>query len=176
MTAGQLSVKFDMQTAISTTDERYRFNLTRAWTAGEGTVCWVMLNPSTADADQDDPTIRKCVGFSKAWGYKRLVVVNLFAWRSTDPKGLRSAPDPIGDGNDHYIREASATADLVVCAWGANAPKNGPWADRAFRVRLMLLGPQGRPIFHLGLTKGGQPSHPLMLPYSTPRVRWENRR
>jgi hypothetical protein len=169
---GQLSVRFALNTATLSADGLYRYNLARAWSAMGESVCWVMLNPSTADADKDDPTIRKCVGFSKAWGYSSLVVVNLFAWRSTDPKGLLKAADPVGPLNDDYIVGAAQGSAAVVCAWGAHA--RGPLAPRARRVHELLLATKTRgTIFHLGLTKEGAPGHPLMLAYSTSRTPWE---
>src|SRR5262245_13227298 len=97
---------------------RYRYALTRTWGDPKKVVCWVMLNPSTADADQDDPTIRRCLGFSRAWGAGGLVVVNLFALRATDPDQLRIAADPVGPDNDSHLSTA-AFGRLVVAAWGA---------------------------------------------------------
>ncbi len=85
---------------------RYRYRLDRAWERddhGLGTVTWVMLNPSTADADVDDPTIRRCIGFSKAWGYNALTVVNLFAWRATSPRDLCAVEDPVGPDNEAHL-------------------------------------------------------------------------
>lgn len=133
----------------------YRYALARTWRVGAGRqVCWVMLNPSTADAEQDDPTIRRCIGFSKAWGFGSLIVVNLFALRSTDPKALHAHVDPVGPDNDAHIAVAAATSDRIVCAWGAG----GVLANRGLRV-LDVLAPL-QPA-HLGLTKGNQPRHPL---------------
>ena len=100
---------------------KYRYSLRRTWQEGGRVVCFIMLNPSTADADIDDPTIRRCVGFGKSWGYDALEVVNLFAWRETEPKFLITPSDPIGPDNDGAILEASGRAELVVCAWGSHA-------------------------------------------------------
>jgi hypothetical protein len=124
-----------------------------------------MLNPSTADGAQDDPTIRKCVSFADAWGYGRLVVVNLFAFRATDPGQLARTglTCPVGPENDAYLRRHAADA-VTVCAWGSSVPKSGRPAVR-FRHHevLRLLRQIGRPR-HLGMTKGGFPRHPLYLP------------
>lgn len=144
--------------------ERYRYALWRDWSDlfGGGRVCWIMLNPSTADGEVDDPTIRRCMGFSKAWGYGGIIVLNLFAFRSTDPAGLIYTDDPIGPGNDAAIREAldSTLTDIVVCAWGANAPRER--ADAVLEiVREMDMEPHA-----LRLTKSGEPAHPLYLPGS----------
>ncbi len=140
----------------------YRYSLSRIW--GDGSiVAWVMLNPSVADASVDDPTIRACVTFSKAWGYSGLVVVNLFALRSPDPAILSwdwtaaVGPDNVGTlerviwGNEH-----------VVAAWGAHAV-NGQ--DEVVR---RIARCAGRTLYCLGRTKSGQPRHPLYVKRSTP--------
>jgi len=133
----------------------YRYELLRSW--GDGpTVGFIMLNPSTADANVDDPTIRRCIGFGKAWGYGTLVVRNLYALRSTDPKALKGHPDPVGPDNDRYLAEAVGDA-VTICAWGANADP-----ERA-RTVLADLAAAGAMAFHLGLTKAGFPKHPLYL-------------
>lgn len=140
---------------------RYRFLLGRRWGSDGPGACWVMLNPSTADAEIDDPTIRRCVGFSRAWGYTGLVVVNLFAWRATDPGDLVRADDPVGPGNDQWIRDAVSDAAMVVAAWG-NPPKPGRLYRRGRTVE-GLIKASGRIIHHLGLTKDGHPRHPLYV-------------
>jgi hypothetical protein len=135
---------------------RYRYWLRRTWASGGNgrVVCFVMLNPSTADAAVDDPTIRRCMGFARAWGYSVLTVLNLFALRATDPAELRTAVDPVGPfGNVHL--GAGKLADLVIAAWGANVPFG---RDRT-AVRLLT----GKPLFCLGTTKAGHPRHPLYV-------------
>jgi hypothetical protein len=143
----------------------YRYKLRRRW--GEGAaVCFIMLNPSTADASIDDPTIRKCVGFAKLLGYEQLDVVNLFAYRSTDPSKLRMVPDPIGVENNRYIMSAVESCAAVICAWGAGSPieYRGPW------VQKVMLKRMGITPLALKVTKGGHPAHPLYLPYTcTPK-------
>jgi hypothetical protein len=141
---------------------RYRFTLSRVWNQGARRICWVMLNPSTADAQQDDPTIRRCVGFSVAWGYDALVVVNLFAFRNKDPKTLLTRPrsDIEHAQNDASIREAALASQAVVCAWGSNGHH---FRERADAVRLLLQG-TGLTPHHLGMTTQGQPQHPLYVP------------
>lgn len=139
---------------------RYRYTLRRRWADGPA-CCWVMLNPSTADERQDDPTIRRCIGFSRAWGYAGLVVVNLFALRSPDPAALWvPSADPVGRDNDSAIRLAAASSGLVVAAWGVQSH------DR-FRVRSLTvereLRDAGVPLWCLGLTKLGYPRHPLYV-------------
>src|SRR5581483_9586135 len=95
----------------------YRYSLARFFGDG-GVVNFIMLNPSTADAETDDPTIRRCLGFAKAWGYGTLVVTNLFAYRATDPAELAKAGDPVGPDNDTRLWSEAQLSDLVVCAWG----------------------------------------------------------
>ena len=142
--------------------ERYRYELTRCWANGP-IACWVMLNPSTADADVDDPTIRRCIEFSKRWGCGALVVVNLYAWRATNPRDLQRADDPIGPHNDRHIDVATRSADTVVCAWGASANP-----ERAAEVLRLISRPMC-----LGTTQGGAPRHPLYVHRDTPLVQLE---
>lgn len=125
-----------------------------------------MLNPSTADHVIDDPTIRRCVGFAKAWGFGRLVVANLFALRATNPYELVLAPDPIGPDNDAHIVEQCA-GRRVFAAWGVTVANMSVPAlrNRAAVVR-RLIGANAL-VEHLGLTKDGHPKHPLYLPTAT---------
>lgn len=153
----------------------YRYELQRHWGNGP-TAKWIMLNPSTADADIDDPTIRKCIAFSKQWGCGRLIVVNLFAFRATSPKELKTAQDPVGLANARYICNAAAIDGPLILAWGAN----GGLLDRDMEVKALLnevlaYMPVGRHagregVYCLGLTKHGHPKHPLYIPYSQERV------
>ncbi len=119
-----------------------------------------MLNPSTADASQDDPTIRRCIGFAKAWGFGGLIVGNLFALRSTDPKALYSHPEPIGPENDHHLRRIANEAAPVVCAWGTH----GALHDRGREVAEML---DDRNLAALKVTADGSPGHPLYIAANT---------
>ena len=132
-------------------------------------VAFVMLNPSTATADKDDPTIAKCRRFARQWGFEHLLIANAYAWRSTDPKAmLRAAArgeDIIGALNDRMISAVAACAEMVVCAWGANITH-----DRAARVHGLIPAPRRRA---LRLTKGRQPYHPLYLPESLRPGLWE---
>lgn len=136
----------------------YRYQLWRAWDDGLPAVNFLMLNPSTADASEDDPTIKRCLGFARCWGFGRLDVTNLYAYRATDPTRLKAVADPVGPINDQYLRAVAVESALVVCAWGANADP-----DRAAEVLDMLAACDGK-MRHLGLTKAGQPRHPLYLP------------
>lgn len=116
-----------------------------------------MLNPSTADATQDDPTIRRCIGFARDWGYGSLKVVNLFAFRATDPSILEGAADPIGPENDRHLVETCQQADLVVAAWG----NYGRLLGRDRQVVALLASHSE--IMCLGSTKCGNPRHPLYV-------------
>ena len=134
----------------------YRYSLTRTWAADGPRACFVLLNPSTADAHKNDPTIRRCQGYAVAWGAASLEIVNIFALRSTDPAGLRRVEDPIGPRNNGAIRRAIARADTVVAAWG----NHGSYLDRSTTVRRLL---RDTPAQCLGLTASGEPKHPLYL-------------
>ncbi|MEE4296203.1 MAG: DUF1643 domain-containing protein [Wenzhouxiangella sp.] len=135
---------------------RYRYTLWRRWSDEGPQVMIIGLNPSTADAKHDDPTIRRCTRFARDWGGGGLVVVNLFAYRATYPSDLKAEPEPIGPRNDAWIRRMADQSQIVVAAWG----NHGTWLDRADRVRRMLK----ERLSCLRLTAAGQPAHPLYLP------------
>lgn len=150
-------------------DGEYRYVLWRYLGGGgpAGTVLWVMLNPSTADAVLDDATIRKVMGFSRSWGFSTARVVNLYALRSRDPKALLAHADPVGPQNDAYLVREASLADGICLAWGANAkPDRAKWVTR---LVLENRAPHVR-VWTLGRTLGGEPKHPLMLGYTTPRT------
>jgi len=149
----------------------YRYLLTRA-NAVPGSdrdpAVFVMLNPSTADARLDDPTIRRCKRFAQDWGCAGLIVTNLYALRATDPTALRHHADPIGPMNDFCLRLMACEYRDVICAWGAKAP-----AERVERVVGLLTGPgAGARLWCLGTTKDGAPRHPLYVKATQPLVRW----
>ena len=137
----------------------YRYRLWRDWGAGE-TLLWVMLNPSTADhLGNNDATIERCERRSARWGFGRVEIVNLFALRTTDPRGLLGVVDPIGGDNDRSIVEAVRDADRILCAWGSHGRLGG----RATAVLGLL---RGYPLSCLAVNRSGEPAHPLYLPYS----------
>lgn len=140
---------------------KYRYALSRTWDSALPKMGFVMLNPSIADADIDDPTIRKCVGFAKRGSCGGINVVNLFAFRSTDPADLRKAGYPVGPDNDAYIESAMLESDFVVCAWGANARQ----LARPEQVLALLRRINVQPLA-LRVLAGDVPAHPLMLPYT----------
>lgn len=155
----------------ATIEGEYRYDLTRgdeAASVAARRMTFVMLNPSTADASVDDPTIRRCLGFARREGCALLTVVNLYALRATDPRALWSHPDPVGPRNDAFLRAAVSDAGwydgIMVAAWGVNAR-----ADRVATLRGIL---NGLPIWALGLTKDGSPRHPLYVRGDAPLVPW----
>lgn len=144
--------------AVLDATNTYRYRLWRTISRDKEprNVVWILLNPSTADAAKDDPTIRRCLGYSRAWGYERMTVVNLFALRSANPKALREHADPVGPENDKHLVYAAHGADLVICAWG----NHGSLHNRAADVRT-LLAAEDIPLHCLRVSKTGQPVHPL---------------
>jgi hypothetical protein len=142
---------------------RYRWWLRRRWESGDRKVCWILLNPSTANAEVDDPTIRRCVGYAKDWGFNAILVLNLFPWRATDPRDLaaaKAAGECVygGDVGNRSLRRAMEST-IIVAGWGADPIA----AERAGWFRIWLesakLG-----AWCLGQTQSGAPKHPLYLP------------
>lgn len=144
-------------TARLSADGLYRYSLTRTWGAGGDVATFIMLNPSTADATVNDPTIRRCIVFATSWGCSGLAVVNLYALRATDPKDLWKVADPVGPDNDQTIADFlfSSQSWPVVAAWGANAKPD--------RVSQVLALPGAANLRALGVTKDGAPRHPLYM-------------
>lgn len=147
-----------IRSAVLSDDGLYRYRLERRWDIGP-TATWVMLNPSTADGEVDDQTIRRCVAFTKAAGYGSLVVVNLYALRATNPAELAAHPDPVGRANLAAVRGALFECALVVAAWGSH-----PMARRStIRLKLREMVPDTRPVVCLGKSGRGDPLHPARL-------------
>lgn len=144
-------------TARFSEDGVYRYELSRRWAKGP-MATWIMLNPSTADAVKLDPTIRRCREFTKSWEMGGLYVVNLFAFRSTDPSALKTAEDPVGPENDDAIHDAVVRSRVVVVAWGAY-----PLSVRRGSNVLELIREIGRTPLCLAKTKRGRPRHPLYV-------------
>lgn len=159
--------------AVVSPDGRYRYWLKRSWGEGQR-VCWVMLNPSIADATVDDPTIRKCIEFSRRHGFGSLIVVNLYAAIATDPKALRSMDDPIGPDNPEAIELALNGSNRAWVAWGAGATDmdraGKGWAGREHVVD--VCRDIGLDVWCLGTTRAGEPRHPGRIGYDTPLVTW----
>ena len=153
--------------AIYSDCERYRYLLTRVWEPDGAKALFVMLNPSTATEVQNDPTVERCERRARALGIGAFRVCNIFAFRATDPKVMRRAPDPVGPANDGAIRESCFWADIIVCAWGTHGAHlgRGPEVERLMRAT-------GRPLNHLGLTQDGHPKHPLYIGYQVAPMLW----
>lgn len=147
----------------------YRYSLSRTWDRDLGYALWIMLNPSTATADFDDRTIAGCQVFARNWGLGGIVVANIFALRSTDPKNLYRHRDPVGPGNDAVLEllATQAEARMVVAAWGSH----GAFMDRGRQVREMLTR-LAVPLHVVNLTKEGHPGHPLYVKRETVPHAW----
>jgi hypothetical protein len=159
-----------LRTARISDDGVYRYRLGRRWGSGPAAT-FIVLNPSTADATNDDPTIRRCIGFARRFGAGGLTVVNLYAFRATYPHDLWRADDPVGPENDQHLREVVATTALagmpVVAAWGVNAKPD--------RVAEVLHLPGMTQLVALGVTKDGHPRHPVRLRNDARLSKWRHR-
>ena len=148
--------------------EQYRYTLTRVWDPEGRRALFIMLNPSTATELQNDPTVERCERRARALGFGSFRVLNIFAWRATDPRDMRRAKDPVGAANDAAILAGLDWADQVICAWGTH----GAHLDRGPGVERLLRG-AGADLFHLGLSKAGHPKHPLYIGYQVQPMPWE---
>ncbi|MDS0280056.1 DUF1643 domain-containing protein [Halomicroarcula sp. S1AR25-4] len=146
----------DRADAVLSEDRQYRYRLSRTWDTEKPTIAFVMLNPSTADETEDDPTIRRCLGFAEDWGYGSLLVGNLFAYRTSDPADLRDVDDPVGPENDQHLRDICDEADKVIVAWGTDGDLHD--REREFVEKLDV------DLYALDTTKDGHPNHPLYQP------------
>jgi hypothetical protein len=158
--------------AVYSPCERYRYLLTRVWDEAGPRALFVMLNPSTATEVQNDPTVERCERRARALGFGSFRVTNIFAWRDTDPRRMRAAADPIGPDNDAAIRDSAtdwirSPADRILCAWGTH----GAHLGRGAAVSALLRRTQ-RPLYTLGLTKDGHPTHPLYIGYDRQPKLW----
>jgi len=150
----------------------YRPRLDRVL-SGSGPVAAIYgVNPSTADAEKNDQTIRKDMGFGARLGWSRIIKGNLCSFRATDVRELRTATDPIGPENDRYLEEIMREADVNVAAWGPSAKLPMQLRGR-WREVVAIAERVGKPLYCWGIAKDGQPRHPLMLAYDTPLVKWE---
>lgn len=147
--------------------ERYRYALTRCWEPSGRRALFIMLNPSKATEQHNDPTVERCERRARALGFGAFRVANIFAWRETDPKMLRAADSPIGHETDRLLQADCNWADQIICGWGAH----GAHLGRGGAVELLLRA-TGRPLYHLGLTKDGHPRHPLYIAYSVKPIHW----
>ncbi len=157
----QISFITDRGAVIDPTGQ-YRYSLIRSWAIGEW-ITWIMLNPSTADADVDDPTIRRCINFTKMWGFCGMQVVNLYAYRATDPIALKSVLDPIGPDHSNHFVKALKRGSLTIAAWGACSHASTVHVDQLLaRYQVKCLGK----------TRNGSPKHPLYVRANAPLEVW----
>ncbi len=145
---------------------RYRYALWRRWAEQGPAVMIIGLNPSTADAQRNDPTIRRCIGFARDWGFADLWMVNLFAWRATRPADLMAAADPVGPRNDAWLRKIARRCDRIIAGWG----NHGRFLGRSEQARALF----GNRLEVLRLNAGGEPAHPLYLPKHLRPVAWQS--
>ena len=150
----------------------YRYRLERHALSGAGAVAWIMVNPSTADATEDDATIRKVIGFSNRLGAGWTIVGNKFAYRATDVNELKRVRDPIGPENDQHIADIIAYAPTAIVAWGPLAKLPPHLRRRWYRIA-KIADEIGRPLMCFGTAQDGHPRHPLMLAYDTPLIEWK---
>lgn len=171
-TAAKKKIRWEGEAVFDST-KKYRYALTRRFICPEcndektlfvcdcsvwlDKIVFIMLNPSTATAKESDPTVRRCEGYATLWGYRRLVVLNIFALRSTDPDQLYKEEDPVGPDNNRWIQNCTKDAEMIVCGWGLH----GNHLGRGRKVIEML---QHKRPHYLRLTKDGIPGHPLYLP------------
>lgn len=158
-----LSLAFGERSAEISECGKYRYTLTRIWDNDKPKCMFIMLNPSKADATEDDATIRRCIGFAADWGFGGIYVCNLFAYRSTNPKELLSVDNPFGDKNIWHIAQIQEKVETVVLAWG-NEPIVDKFFTRVGKRPMDTLPIPLRKFHYLKLTKGGTCSHPLYLP------------
>lgn len=149
----------DFVSATADIQGDYRYTLTRVWDAALPVITFVLLNPSTADAVELDPTLRRCVGFAKRDGFGGMTIVNLYAFRTKSPKVMLAANDPVGPENDRVLGEVTG---MVVAGWGTNA-------DPARVAQVLALLPR---VHALGVTKDGHPRHPLYVRADAPLMVW----
>ncbi|WIV68384.1 DUF1643 domain-containing protein [Natrialbaceae archaeon AArc-T1-2] len=152
-------------TAVISDDGEYRYRLSRTWDEERPVLAFLMVNPSSADGDNDDRTITRCVKYANGMGFGKLVVANLFAVRSSDPAAIDTHPEPIGPENERYLRATCDKADRVIAGWGRHGAKRGRGRDVATAVDVEL--------YALDTTAAGHPCHPGRMPYDTTIERFE---
>jgi hypothetical protein len=167
------------RTAYISQDGLYRYRLTRSWISESvpgryGFVTFILLNPSTADGEVDDPTVRRCINFAKRLGMDGLMIANLFALRATNPRALLTAHDPIGPENDANILDACRVARQIIAGWGAQEGDLGHlMAKRIAEVRSNLaINGCRRDLYALGETRSGAPRHPLYVAAHAEPLPW----
>lgn len=135
---------------------KYRYTLWRVWDEEKPMIAFLALNPSAADEEKNDPTVQRCINYAKKWGYGGMYMLNIFAFRATDPKVMKAEEDPVGEENDKFILETIEKVDRLICAWG----NHGQHMDRSDDIEILL---HGLKLECLGVNKSGEPKHPLYL-------------
>lgn len=156
-------------TALFSDDMQYRFVLTRSWGSSGLAINFIMLNPSTATEEVFDNTVRRCYNYARQWGAHKLVVTNLFAYRSTAPENLYTVDDPVGEDNTQIIMREAESAWMVICGWGNHGGHLGRGASMLDALYALKRGA----LYHMGLTKTGHPRHPLYLPKNRVPIRFD---
>ncbi len=154
--------------AVFSPDRKYRYVLRRRVGLTESRLLVILLNPSTADEEANDPTIRRCIDFANRWGYGWLVVCNLFGFRATNPDELSKVEDPAGPENEAHLRREAAAADLIVVGWG----EHGRYLGRSDDLADVLME-DGRVLHCWGINASGEPKHPLYVPRKQPLSVWQ---
>ncbi len=159
----------DIRAHVISADGHYRYILTEEWNRSKPQLVCILTNPSKADAIVRDNTDRCVTRLAKRSGYGGKVMLNLFAWRSTSPTQIYKVSDPVGKENDTYIHDVCGGAQDVLCGWGPV----GDYMGRASAIMKLLAGMPHLKLFHLGLTKGGFPRHPLYISNEAKLIEWK---
>lgn len=146
---------------------KYRYKLWRIWDNNKPIMMFLMLNPSTADETQNDPTVERCERRARMSSFGGVVICNIFAFRATDPKDMKAASDPIGPDNNTIIIAESKAAEIVVCAWG----NHGSFNNRSAEIKKMLFA-EHIVVHAIKISKSGEPAHPLYQPYARVPLFW----
>lgn len=158
--------------ALLSPDRQYRYWLLRDWKPGERRIAWIGLNPSTADEQRLDPTLRRIYDFSELWGYDGFIMLNLFAFRATVPRVMLLHPEPVGQDNDSHILRVAGEVDKIMCAWGVD----GVHRNRSQEVVKMLTDAgHGTKLHAVKINRDGQPGHPLYVRKSISPFRYPPR-
>lgn len=157
------------KSAVISDCEKYRYQLLRQWDESTDLVLFIGLNPSTADAELDDPTIRRCIGFAQRENFGGFIMANLFAYRATSPSDMQNTEYPIGELNEYWLEQSIKSCKAVIVCWGGN----GSHLNRHIEIEGLLKNySQNTPILCFGKTKHGHPKHPLYLASSTTLVNY----
>lgn len=150
----------------------YRYSLTRLWDNDKSQAIWIGMNPSTADEKEDDPTIRKLIGFCKKWELGGLHIVNICAYRSTDKRNLESVYDPVGPRNSMYLRTLCKLPGVkIICCWGNIQDKIDRIKESLISTQVLLSDPKLKGnSYCLGINNTGHPIHPLYVSYNKPLI------